>query len=139
MELQVSELRLVGDKEEAPMGSGRKSVEVVAVARRRAFTAEYKRRILDEADRAGPGEIGLILRREGLYSSHLANWRRWRKGMSRRNRTKNVDGKSGKERRLEKELARTKLKLAKAEAMLDLQKKASAIWDLADEQSETDS
>jgi len=78
----VSEFRVVGEGE-APMGAGPKSVEVAAVAQRRAFTAEYKRRVLDEVDRAGPGETGLILRREGLYSSHLSNWRRWRKGMSR--------------------------------------------------------
>ena len=47
------------------------SAEVVGVARRRVFSAEYKRRILEEVDRARPGEIGLILRREGLYSSQL--------------------------------------------------------------------
>ena len=139
MELQVSDFRVVGVEGGSPRGDRENSVEVAAVARRRMFTAEYKRRILDEADLAGPGETGQILRREGLYSSHLSNWRRWRKGMSRRNRTKNTDGKSGKERRLEKENARLKLKLAKAEAMLELQKKAAAIWDLADEQSETDS
>jgi transposase len=137
--MQVSELRVVGVEEGSPRGDRENSVEVVAVARRRAFTAEYKRRVLDEADRAGPGETGLILRREGLYSSHLSNWRRWRKGMSRKNTAKKTDGKSAELKRLEKELAKVKLKLAKAEAMLELQKKAAAIWDLADEQSETDS
>ena len=50
--------------------------EVVAKAQRRRFTAEYKRRILREADRCThPGEIGALLRREGLYSSHLTTWR----------------------------------------------------------------
>ncbi|HXK36326.1 MAG TPA: hypothetical protein VJ553_01995, partial [Candidatus Paceibacterota bacterium] len=50
-------------------------VEVPEKARRRSFTAEYKRRILKEADACRkPGEIGALLRREGLYSSHLA-WR----------------------------------------------------------------
>ena len=137
--MQVSELRVVGVEEGSPRGDRENSVEVVAVARRRAFTAEYKRRVLDEADRAGPGETGLILRREGLYSSHLSNWRRWRKGMSRKKTAKKTDGKSAELKRLEKELAKVKLKLAKAEAMLELQKKAAAIWDLADEQSETDS
>jgi transposase len=50
--------------------------EVVAKAQRRRFTAEYKRRIVREADRCTtPGAIGALLRREGLYSSQLAKWR----------------------------------------------------------------
>src|SRR5881296_2492851 len=50
--------------------------EVVAKAQRRRFTAEYKRRIVREADRCTkPGELGALLRREGLYSSHLTTWR----------------------------------------------------------------
>ena len=118
---------------------GAESVEVASVGRRRTFTAEYKRRILDEADRAGPGELGLLLRREGLYSSHLSNWRTGRSGMTRKSMVKKSSGKSGTDRRLEKENAKLKLKLAKAEAMLELQKKASAIWAMEDERSETDS
>ena len=51
--------------------------EVVPKAKRRKFSAEYKRRILEEAnDCAEPGQIGALLRREGLYSSHLSTWRR---------------------------------------------------------------
>src|SRR5262245_7524549 len=54
----------------------RSSTEVAAKARRRRFSAEYKQRILREADACtGHGELGALLRREGLYSSHLANWR----------------------------------------------------------------
>lgn len=124
---------------EAAVGVVVDSVEVASVARRRTFTAEYKRRILDEADRAGPGELGLLLRREGLYSSHLSNWRTGRSGMIRKSRVKKSSGKSDTDRRLEKENAKLKLKLAKAEAMLELQKKAAAIWAMEDEQSETDS
>src|SRR6266571_6211371 len=53
--------------------------EVVERARRRQFTASYKLRILEEADQcAVPGQLGQLLRREGLYSSHLAEWRRHR-------------------------------------------------------------
>src|SRR5947209_12054905 len=53
--------------------------EVVARARRRQFTAGYKLRILEEADRCHrDGELGALLRREGLYSSHVAQWRRQR-------------------------------------------------------------
>ena len=50
--------------------------EVSAKPARRRFTAEYKRRILEEADACGPGGIIALLRREGLYSSHLVSWRR---------------------------------------------------------------
>ena len=50
--------------------------EVVAKAQRRRFTAEYKRRIVREADRCTKaGELGALLRREGLYSSHVTTWR----------------------------------------------------------------
>src|SRR6266478_5192453 len=62
----------------AGSGAGPEAVEaeVVAKAQRRRFTVEYKRRILREADRCThPGEIGALLRREGLYSSHLTTWR----------------------------------------------------------------
>jgi transposase-like protein len=54
--------------------------EVVARARRRSFTAEYKRSIIDQAEAAqDAGAVGLLLRREGLYSSHLTTWKRQRK------------------------------------------------------------
>jgi len=135
----MSGFRVVGDEREAGRNAGGQSVEVVAVARRRTFDGGYKRRILEEIDRAGPGETGLILRREGLYSSHLSNWRRWRRDMGGKKRKKKTDDKDAELKRVEKELAKTKLKLAKAEAMLELQKKAAEIWDMADEKSETDS
>src|SRR6202171_411238 len=55
--------------------------EVLARARRRQFTGSYKVRILEEADAcSAPGELGALLRREGLYSSHLVDWRRQRTG-----------------------------------------------------------
>ena len=54
--------------------------EVIARPRRRSFTAEYKRSILDQADSAqDAGAVGILLRREGLYSSHLTTWKRQRK------------------------------------------------------------
>ena len=63
-----------------PAPRSRPDPEVVADAKRRTFTAEYKQRILAEADAAAtqPGAIGALLRREGLYSSHLVTWRRER-------------------------------------------------------------
>ena len=55
---------------------GRPAIEVVAKAKRRQFTGEYKRKIVREADGCKtPGAIGALLRREGLYSSHLTTWR----------------------------------------------------------------
>ena len=56
---------------------GHPDPEVVAKPTRRQFTAEYRLRILEEADRCTqPGEVGRLLRREGLYSSHLTSWRK---------------------------------------------------------------
>jgi len=65
--------------QEVPAGAGGRNAEVPEKAQRRRFDAAYKLRILEEADRlTGPGEVGALLRREGLYSSHLTCWRRQR-------------------------------------------------------------
>ncbi len=58
--------------------NGHDEGEVPERARRRTFTAAYKLRVLAEYEAAGPGERGVVLRREGLYSSHLVEWRRSR-------------------------------------------------------------
>ena len=113
--------------------------EVVGVAKRRMFSAAYKRRILEEADRARPGEIGLILRREGLYSSHLAVWRKVRSGMASKKKTGEDVVDVAAYRRLEKENAKLKLKLRRAEAMLELQKKAHEILGYDDETESSNS
>ena len=61
---------------DAPV-AGARDPEVVAKPTRRRFSAEYRLRVLEEADRCTqPGEIGRLLRREGLYSSHLSVWRK---------------------------------------------------------------
>ena len=113
--------------------------EVVGVAKRRVFSAAHKRRILEEVDRARPGEIGLILRREGLYSSQLGNWRKWRSGVKEKKRPSKGTEEQEKIKELEKENARLKLKLRKAEAMLELQKKAHEIMGYDDETEESSS
>jgi len=119
-------------------GLPQSGVEVVGVAQRRRFPAAYKRRILDEVDRAGHGEIGLILRREGLYSSQLSNWRDWRNGMtSKKKGSATTSTLRSENQRLQKENARLKLKLRKATAMLDLQKKAAEILRCDDETDES--
>jgi len=108
---------------------------VTAKARRRAFTAAYKLAILDELDRAKPGEAGAVLRREGLYSSSLVEWRRQRKqgvlraqapvrrgppSVTKGNDTAELD-------RLRRENARLERQLAKAQFIIDIQKKAAQI------------
>jgi transposase len=115
--------------------------EVAAVAKRRMFSASYKLKILAETDRCRNGELGLLLRREGLYSSQVYNWRKWRVKMGKQ--TGKKAGKSGRENELEKEVARlqrenTKLgfKLKRAEGLVELQKKAAALFAHLDEQNE---
>jgi transposase len=117
-----------------------KETEVVAKAKRRGFTAEYKQRILDEVDRAGAagrsGEVGAILRREGLYSSHLAAWRRLREAgelsaltpKKRGPKAKVVDDRDREIVKLRKEKAFVEARLKKAEALLGVQKKVSELF-----------
>jgi transposase len=116
------------------------STEVVGVAKRRQFSDSFKRRILDEVDRAERGEIGLILRREGLYSSQIGVWRNWRNGMtSKKKSSEGTRDLRAENQRLLKENARLKLKLRKADAMLELQKKAAEILAYDDETDEPSS
>ncbi len=105
--------------------------EVTERAKRRRFTAEYKLRILREVERCKvPGAIGALLRREGLYSSHLTSWRRERDrgaeaalvAKKRGPKKKAVDPRV---KLLERENARLKRRLGRVELMLDIQKKAS--------------
>jgi len=110
--------------------------EVSEKARRRRFSAEYKLRILQEADACTePGEIGALLRREGLYSSHLGVWRRQREegtiqGLTPRKRGRKTQPKnplSKKVTELERENTRLKKRLKQAETIIDVQKKVSQI------------
>jgi hypothetical protein len=109
--------------------------EVAAQAKRRRFTAEYKHGFLIEADQAkGPGAIGALLRREGLYSSHLATWRREREAVIRQALTPRKRGPKSKRdpfqeenQKLLKENARLTEQLRKAEIVIDVQKKVGAL------------
>jgi transposase-like protein len=106
--------------------------EVVARAKRRTFGAAYKRRILDEIDALDEeGGIGKLLRREGLYSSHLTKWRREReKGLEpkKRGRKPTAEGHLVEEnRRLTSENERLRKQLTQAEAIIDIQKKISTL------------
>jgi len=107
--------------------------EVAEVAKRRRFTAEYKLRILREADACrGDGDVGALLRREGLYSSNLAAWRRQRDAIAREGLTARKRGRKAKQidprvKELERENTLLKRKLKRAEMILDIQKKASEL------------
>jgi|SRR5579872_5029697 len=103
---------------------------------RRRFTAEYKLRILQEAERCvQAGDVGALLRREGLYSSHLANWRQLRdegslSGLTpkRRGRKPALDAPLVAENdRLKRENQRLAAKLRQAETIIEVQKKLSEI------------
>jgi len=112
--------------------------EVAARPKRRRFTREYKLRILREADRCRqPGEIGALLRREGLYSSVLAAWRAARqrgelgaKGASRGRPADPDRALKARNEQLERENQRLRTKLEQAEAVIEVQKKLSTLLGL---------
>ena len=105
--------------------------EVPSKATRRRFTAEYKLRILREADQCkGPGEVGALLRREGLYSSNLSAWRQQRDRGGLLARKRGRKGRSESEKRveqLEHENARLRKQLEQAETIISVQKKVSEL------------
>lgn len=107
------------------------NTEVVAKAKRRLFTAEYKLRILRELDGSqGSGETGALLRREGLYSSHLTSWRRQRErgelnGLAPQKRGPKPDPQAVDLARLERENERLRERLRQAELIIDVQKKVA--------------
>ena len=110
--------------------------EVVAKPTRRQFTAQYRLRIVEEADRCTePGEVGRLLRREGLYSSHLTAWRKARReGSLQGLRSKKRGAKpaqrnplDGKVRELEAQVARLEKELHTAHTILDVQGKVAGL------------
>jgi transposase-like protein len=110
--------------------------EVVAKAQRRRFTAAAKLRVLEEADRCTkPGELSALLRREGLYSSHLSAWREARRrgelaGLAPRARgpkAKPVDPRDRKLTEQTREIARLQARLERAEGLIEVQKKVSQL------------
>ena len=114
---------------------GGPAIEVMAKATRRRFTVEYKRKIVREADGCKtPGGIGAVLRREGLYSSHLTTWRAARE----RGELAGAPKKRGPARRvadprdkriteLERERTRWQKRAERAEALVELQKQVAAL------------
>lgn len=109
--------------------------EVAEKASRRRFTTEYKLRILDQAERCAPGEQGALLRREGLYSSHLTAWRQQRaagklqatrKGFAKAE----LDAALRRVSSVERENRRLRQRLQRAETIIAVQKKLSGLLGL---------
>ena len=123
---------------------GRVDPEVPAKATRRRFSARYKLRILELTDACETGQVGALLRREGLYYSNLETWRRQREEGTLQALTPRKRGRKAKlanplgpqVTQLEKENRKLKRQLEKYEAMLDLQKKVSHILGISLESNE---
>ena len=111
--------------------------EVTPKAKRRTFSAEYKLRILDEASTCRtPGERGALLRREGLYSSHLTHWRRELRegalaGLKPKKRGRKREALAVENAQLRRELARLQAQLERAETIIEVQKKLSQLLGLS--------
>lgn len=116
--------------------------EVVVKPKRRQFTAEYKHRILQEAEACTqPGEVGALLRREGLYSSHLTTWRHQRQrgelqGLAPAKRGRKSDPYAAEFARLQRENARLQAQVKRAELIIDVQKKLSQLLGLPETPSD---
>jgi len=120
----------------AETGTAKPDPEVLAVARRRQFTAEYKRSFLREYEASPKGERGALLRREGLYSWHVTAWRQQAAtgelaGLAPRKRgrkpTKRKDEVALQNQRLVRQVARLEQQLAHARKVIEVQKKISEI------------
>ena len=109
------------------------ATEVVAPAKRRAFSAAYKQRILQEADACQqPGQLGALLRREGLYSSHLTRWRRQRAQgvVASSQRGPAADPHKKEVVRLQRQVDQLQAKLDQAETIIEVQKKLCTLLGL---------
>jgi transposase-like protein len=114
----------------------RPNPEVLARAKRRTYTGEYKQKVLAEADAArGSGEIGAVLRRHGLYSSHLTKWRQERKAgileglaAQKRGPKSKANPLTAENQKLRRDNERLTDRLRKAEIVIDVQKKWLCCW-----------
>ena len=133
-----------GERSEAPRSGGSPIVErealptrlgpvpdpeVTARHARRRFTTKYKLEILRKADACTqPGQVGELLRKEGLYSSHLVTWRRGREeGLTPKKRGRKAVPVDPRVKKVEQENRRLLRRLQKAEAIIDFQKKVHAL------------
>ena len=111
--------------------AGMADPEVVPMARRRQFSRTYKLRILAEVEQCQRGQVGALLRREGLYSSMLSKWRQQKAGgkldQPSVSQEQKAEDQAKELRRLQRENAQLQAQLAKAEAIIEVQKKLSAL------------
>ena len=120
----------------------RPNPEVPERAKRRRFSAEYKLRVLQEADRCGSGEVGALLRREGLYSSHLTVWRQQRNegALSSLSKKRGRKAKRSVEQieldRVVQENGRLRERLRQLELIVAAQKKVAALEQALEEDKE---
>jgi transposase len=110
------------------------NTEVVVRPARRRFSAEYKARILAEADQCASGQVGSLLRREGLYSSHLTTWRRQRAagqlaGLAPKKRGRKPDRQVAELARLQRENAKLQGQLQRAELIIEAPKTLLVLLD----------
>ncbi len=118
--------------------------EVVPQAKRRTFSVAYKLRILAEAEQCTKrGQIGALLRREGLYSSHLTDWRRQRaQGLMHlnqpRQRGRQANAEAAEMAKLRRENERLKRQLQQAEKIIEVQKKLADALEMSLSQPEND-
>jgi transposase-like protein len=116
-------------------GSKPADPEVVERAARRRFTPQYKLKILRETERCStPGEVGALLRREGLYSSNLSAWRKQRQAgalasmsATKRGRRAKLSAQDKELEQLRQEVERLRRKLGQAEKIIEVQKKLSEV------------
>ena len=135
----------VAERSEAEPVTSVQLSEIPAKAQRRRLTAAYKRRIVEEAERyRSSGKIGAFLRREGVYSSQLAQWRKLYSQGALRALTDDKRGRKKQEvnplskivREREKQIRRLQMKLDQAEAIIDIQKKVGAMLTLGNDESD---
>jgi transposase len=129
--------RVTGERQDRP------DPEVPERARRRTFTAQYKQQVLAAYEAAPDGEKGAILRREGLYSSLISEWRRARDagalaGLKQPQGRPPADPRDAQIARLQKEKAKLEQELAKARFVADVQSKLQALLETISEGADTE-
>ena len=130
---------VLGDIMTGGRAAPRPNPEVLARAKRRTYTGEFKQKILTEADAArGSGEIGAVLRQHRLYSSHLTKWRKERKagileGLApqKRGPKSKANPLAAENQKLRRDNGRLTDRLRKAEIVIDVQKKVAMLLGIA--------
>lgn len=138
----VTEQIRLAEKSNGQIKEAMPKTEVVAKAKRRRFTAAEKQRLLREVDACqGSGEIGALLRREGIYASYLTTWRRQRvsselDGLAPRKRGPKPNPEAIELAKLRREHARLQERLRQAELIIDVQKKVAQLLEQLEAQQD---